>query len=312
MKCLICNSDTFKNLFSAKDYISKESFYLEQCNSCAAVRTKGIKSKEQLSKYYAKDYYGGRKSFADSFVNSIRVIKIRSYKKFTKSKKVLDIGCGEGTFLESMRRNGWKVKGTETSDEHIKTLQGKQISVCDERRGECNFSDKSFDLITAWHVLEHVIDPKEVLQRMHRFLSDEGSIIIEVPNFGSWQARFTKASWFHVDVPRHTQHFTKKQLGKLFSDTGFKIERVSYFEPFYDIFGFLQSGLNIFSKEQNLLFSIMGKKKTLNELLTNIGIRDILITIILTVPLGVLGAIQFFINMPFRSGAIITVYGKKR
>ena len=311
MKCLTCSSDTFIDLFSAKDYLSKETFYLERCDNCSMIRTRGIESEAQLSKYYSDNYYGDRKSFVDLFVNSIRVFKINNYKKFEGSKKVLDIGCGEGTFLLSMKKNNWEVSGTETSHDHIEALKKKRISVCDEAKGECNFSNKSFDLITLWHVLEHVINPKEVLIKANGLLKDKGRIIIEVPNFGSWQATFAKGSWFHIDVPRHVYHFTQSRLEKLLEETGFVVEKVSFFEPFYDIFGFIQSVLNKVSKEQNLLFSVVGRKKTLNELLTNTKVRDILSIVILIIPLGTLGVIQFFINLLFRKGAIMTVYGKK-
>jgi len=314
MKCAICKIDTFKNLFKFSDYLSGDIFYLEKCSNCGVVRTKDIESVDQLAHYYPEDYFGARKSYVDAFINNIRVKKITTLSNFSNihSKKILDIGCGTGDFLLSMKRKGWEIYGTEISQSRIEELQKKDIPVCDESKNECNYEENFFNIITAWHVLEHVIDPKNLLVKMHSFLKDDGKIIIEVPNFGSWQARSTRSFWFHIDAPRHIYHFTREGLRQLFNETGFEIEKISFYEPFYDIFGFVQSLLNTVSNEQNLLFSIINKKKHIKQFFSIALLRDTFLIIILTVPLIIIGIIQFSINILLKKGAIITVYGKKR
>ncbi len=114
-----------------------------------------------------------------------------------------------------------------------------------------------FDCVTFWHVLEHLDDPVEVLTRLRTYVKPRGVVLAAVPNFGSWQARFTGASWLHLDIPRHLYHFTRRSLVKMFKAAGFCVQGVSYGEIEYDVIGWSQSLLNLGFQDRNEFFKVV-------------------------------------------------------
>jgi SAM-dependent methyltransferase len=120
---------------------------------------------------------------------------------------------------------------------------------------ELNFPDNSFDVVVMWHVLEHVSDPRPTLAEVSRILRPGGMFLVAVPNFGSPEARLTKAGWFHLDSPRHLSHHTSASLSKILSEAGLSPVWVSSLAPEYDNFSFVQSLLNWLGLRPNLLYN---------------------------------------------------------
>ena len=121
--------------------------------------------------------------------------------------------------------------------------------------------------ITLWHVMEHVINPQEHLRRLRSMLSDDGILLLAVPDFGGLQARVFGRHWLHLDVPRHLYHFTRSGLEKLLETAGFHVVRISNQEIEYDWFGWMQSALNGVFKTPNILFdSLTGKSRRVSRL----------------------------------------------
>jgi SAM-dependent methyltransferase len=144
----------------------------------------------------------------------------------------LDIGCGDGAFLQSLKSRGWDVYGTETSAAACAIARTKGISVHEGELASADFPDRFFDVITLWHVLEHIPDPVAELDRIRRMLRDDGSLVIEVPNSDSPTLQFCGGQWYGLDVPRHLQHFSPSTLQHLLDSTGFLTKKCQSVHPF--------------------------------------------------------------------------------
>ena len=137
--------------------------------------------------------------------------------------KLLDIGCGVGDFLHIAEHNGWQCTGVEPSEE-AREIARQRI------KGDLLYSedlnhlpDQSFDLITMWHVLEHVDDLKWQVAQLQRLIKPNGRIVIAVPNYRSYDGRFYNAYWAAYDVPRHLNHFNRTVITKIFKTSGLSL-----------------------------------------------------------------------------------------
>lgn len=135
--------------------------------------------------------------------------------------RVLDVGCGNGDFLISLKRRGWGVYGTEFSATGCYLASAKGIAMHQGAVADARFPDNFFDVVTAWHVLEHQPDPTAELPELRRVLRDNGLLVIEVPNSDCPTFRLCGERWIQLDVPRHLQHFAPATLGRLLSEGGF-------------------------------------------------------------------------------------------
>src|SRR3989344_8061231 len=316
--CHLCNRYPLQYVFSATDYLTGENFELWLCPNCQAMATLPKLNDEELQKYYQGVYYGRRKSFIDQFINNERVWTIKKLiknKRFfadaqnDEQKTILDIGCGNGLFLNGLRKMGWKITGTELAPEnhvHPYVLP----FVCQKPINECVFTEESFDVITMWHTLEHFINPSFYLTEANRLLKKRGGLIIEVPNFKSWQFFLTGKYWFPLEVPRHRTHFSPKAIKTILEKSEFQIIRISYGNFFYDVFGFTQSVLNSICRQKNILFNILNGK--ISAHINGVqNVFDAIITIALTPPLSIIGIILFFIEIATKYGGTIRIYSKK-
>jgi SAM-dependent methyltransferase len=158
--------------------------------------------------------------------------------------RLLDVGAGKGHFLAAARGRGWDVVGVELSEasaRRARATYGLEMLVGDVLEIELA---GSFDVITLWHVLEHVADPGALLDRVRGLLAPGGRLVVSVPNNRSFQARLFGEHWFHIDEANHLFHFTPRSLAMLLLRRGFEPERVGYFYPEMEIIGWVQSALN--------------------------------------------------------------------
>lgn len=248
-KCPVCNHDRLKAYLSCTDYtVSRETFKVVQCGSCGFRFTNPRPEENEIGKYYQSEEYISHSDTSKGFVNKLYLM-VRNY---TISKKVklinrltgnpqpaannlLDIGCGTGEFLNACKENGWNVTGIEPSEVARKNAEQKYniIPLSPEKLFE--ISEKKFNVITLWHVLEHVHRLDTTIDRINKILSDEGVLIIAVPNCGSRDAKKYESHWAAWDLPRHLYHFTKKDIEALFKKFGFKLSEVlpMKFDSFY-------------------------------------------------------------------------------
>ena len=227
-KCPWCESEkTQIHLWLKDEFLSKEDFQIYECHNCGLLFTQPRPGKDKIGEYYKSDEYYSHQENKQGLIpriyESVKSINLKNKCRMaTKGKgsgRVLDIGCGVGDFLHSMEELGWQVEGIEPSEEAttIAKKRTKARVYTPEEIGQLN--DEHYDLITMWHVLEHVDDLKTEIKQLERLLKKGGRLVLALPNFRSYDAQYYKNYWAAYDVPRHLNHFCKKSIYKIFSNS---------------------------------------------------------------------------------------------
>ncbi len=231
------------NIFykKVKDYsVSKEIFDLHHNPEFDLLLTYPKPSIEKLSSYYESDDYishtDGKRSLFEKLYHFIKSIALKNKLKLINSQSqkgnLLDIGAGTGDFLLVAKKDGWQITGIEPGEKPRAIAIQKGVSFVNDL---ADLDDSSFDIITMWHVLEHVPDLEFQIKELKRLIKPEGTIIIAVPNFKSFDANYYGKFWAAFDVPRHLWHFSKTAIEKLFAVEKLKLVKVlpMKFDSFY-------------------------------------------------------------------------------
>lgn len=259
--CPICGERTIVALFRGRspEAIDGPEFLLGQCRACGLVRIDPQPSEEQLASAY-EDQYCGELARADGSVGVVARWGGRAFlqgrrrriERLRRGRRLLDVGCGTGDFLHIMHEAGWEVSGVEPNVEARRRvpspLRYRVVETIDHVTGG------PFDVITLWHVLEHMPSPGLDIEKLNALLSPGGVLFIAVPNFGSWEAAIAGSRWFHLDVPRHLYHFTPDTLCRLVERHGFRVNHINFFSWTYNVFGSWQTLLNLVVPEPNYLY----------------------------------------------------------
>ncbi|QLG45268.1 class I SAM-dependent methyltransferase [Costertonia aggregata] len=178
---------------------------------------------KNLSKYYESDTYishtDSRNTLTDKLYQTVKRYNIKKKIKLVTSidqdeKTLLDVGAGTGDFLLKAKMSGWQIAGVEPNAPARERASQKGIELHSDLS---EISNKQFDVITLWHVLEHLPDLDEQIQKLESLLKKEGRLVVAVPNFKSHDAEFYGTFWAAYDVPRHLWHFSKNAIQKLFA-----------------------------------------------------------------------------------------------
>lgn len=234
---------TFKEnntYIKVKDFsVSGEFFSLLQNEHSEILKTTPTPSLENLSKYYESDDYISHTDSKRSLFETYHLVKrnairnkVKLISKNSAKGNLLDIGAGTGDFLVEAKNSGWQTTGIEPNEKAKALAQKKGIDFVENLE---IISDNSFDVITMWHVLEHVPNLEYQLQQLKRICKPNGTIIIAVPNFKSFDAKHYKQFWAAYDVPRHLWHFSKRGIQKLFANYKIQLLEVKpmWFDSFY-------------------------------------------------------------------------------
>ncbi|MFM7217489.1 MAG: class I SAM-dependent methyltransferase [Bacteroidota bacterium] len=231
--CPVCSKSAFKPFITCKDYtVSSKSFDIQSCDTCGFLFTNPRPSKDEIGTYYQSvDYISHSNSSKGLFNKAYQLIRGRAIKQkleliqsFFPSKhslRLLDVGCGTGEFLNGAKKAGWEVAGVEPSPDAANQAKNNYSLPVYEEAWLENTAEK-FDVITLWHVLEHVHDLDVRLKQLNRLLDDKGLLVIAVPNYTSADANEFDACWAAWDVPRHLYHFSPESMKKLLGNYGFK------------------------------------------------------------------------------------------
>jgi 2-polyprenyl-3-methyl-5-hydroxy-6-metoxy-1,4-benzoquinol methylase len=243
--CPVCNAATISNVLQVKDYtVSGESFVIAECSSCSLCFTQGVPDAGSIARYYKSDDYISHTNTATGLINRIYhfvrnrtiVQKRKLIEKSTgiKTGQLLDIGSGTGAFLSEMKQHGWHATGLEP-DADARTVAQKvyNIELADTAQ-LYQLPTGHFDVITLWHVLEHVHDLSKYVEQIKTVLHPKGKMFIAVPNYTSMDAVVYKEYWAAYDVPRHLYHFSPRSMKLLMEKHGLKV--LQYKPMWYDSF----------------------------------------------------------------------------
>jgi 2-polyprenyl-3-methyl-5-hydroxy-6-metoxy-1,4-benzoquinol methylase len=252
--CPVCGAVSWRPLYlGVKDYLTDESFDVLICNDCHQGLTHPIPKADEVSRYYPSRYRGNRHGFTDRFRTLRRSADLARHFPRGFRGRLLDIGCGAGSFALHQQTLGWKVTATEVDAALVDQLRGRGLDV-HLASDSVGAIAGPFDAITCWHVLEHVEDVHKLLEWVHSLLKPDGVFQVGVPNFSSLQAGVFGKQWLHLDVPRHFYHFRADGLQRLLEQNGLETHTETTFVLEYDWFGAIQSTLNLLCTKPNLLF----------------------------------------------------------
>ena len=240
-KCPFCESENTKSYLKLKDYfLSQEDFEIVECLDCKLLFTTPRPDKSEIGKYYKSENYLShnehKKGLVPWIYNQVKKVNIRNKFSITAQNRtfkngdrtkphILDFGCGVGDFLHYAQQNGCEIMGCDLSED-ARLLSSEKLGKATATPEEIfALPDSTFDIITMWHVLEHIDDLKYQSEQLYRLLKDKGRLVVAVPNFMSYDAQYYKDKWAAYDVPRHLNHFHKESLQNIFKDK-FELENI--------------------------------------------------------------------------------------
>ncbi|GAB3227071.1 class I SAM-dependent methyltransferase [Algoriphagus aestuariicola] len=242
-KCPLCKSGLFLNYTEIIDHaVTKEIFVLCKCSNCQLLFTNPRPVQEKIGPYYDFPEYYSHEDKAKNITQWIYQ-KVRNYsitKKITSIEKMiptgslLDYGCGTGELLVAAKQRGWKIAGVEPNDKARKQasqkLNKKVKASIDELK-----KNSSFDVITLYHVLEHIHQLRKTVKKIVSHLKSDGYLLIAVPNHQSWDGKKYGQYWAGWDVPRHLYHFGQDSMKKFEEEFGVELKETQpmKFDSFY-------------------------------------------------------------------------------
>lgn len=255
--------------FYTRDSQSDECFAIVTCANCGLARTVFDQDWSALERYYGSAYYGegeeGKRFIKpmEWLVARFREGRVRRILHAYPDAPgtILDVGCGRGLILQSLRARGWDCHGTELSETLAQSLARKGIHIYTQSHlPDANLPPACFDVVTLWHSLEHLPYPAQTLAEIARILKPGGKLLLEVPNLASWQAKVGRGRWFHIDAPRHLYHFTPDLLHRMLTEQGFTVTTSTTLSFEHGPYGMLQTVLNLLTTQNNVLYSLLRRQ----------------------------------------------------
>ncbi len=243
--CPSCKSARINPVLKVRDYtVSQEEFGVWECGDCSLRFTQDIPSQDEIGRYYQSAAYVSHSDTKKGLINKlyhfVRNYTLRSKRNLIertsriKAGKLLDVGAGTGMFAKAMQDAGWKVTGLEPDETaRLNALnQGLQLHPADKL---FSLDPGCYDVITMWHVLEHVHDLHGYLNSFQKILKKGGTLFIAVPDYTSYDAAHYKQYWAAYDVPRHLYHFSPESMNRLMLQHGFVVKdyKPMWFDSFY-------------------------------------------------------------------------------
>ena len=201
-----------------------DAFRLVKCKRCGLIYVNPRPTKKEIGKYYPATYWSENIDPEKSHGYIYKLIL-----DGIKKGKVLDVGAGTGVLLSGFKRRGWEVQGVEMSPRAISFA--KRVFKINLRKGDLldiKLPENEFDLITLNHVLEHVYEPRQTLDKVAKLLKKGGTVMISCPNIDGLGAKLFRKKWYAIDVPRHLYQFNSSTIGRMLKGSGLKIRKVNY------------------------------------------------------------------------------------
>ncbi len=245
-QCPLCSSGNITEVLRAKDYtVSQEIFGIWHCNDCSGRFTQNVPIDDAIGAYYRSKDYISHSDTKKGFINRIYHF-VRNYTLQTKRKlaqkasglrkgSLLDVGAGTGAFVSTMQQAGWAVTGLEPDTvARENALNNHQLNL-QNPNSLFTLPAAGFNVITMWHVLEHVHQLHDYIETFSKILKNDGVLLIAVPNYTSYDAAVYKEHWAAYDVPRHLYHFSPQSMQQLMQKHGFIVKEYKpmWFDSFY-------------------------------------------------------------------------------
>lgn len=243
-ECPICGNNVLLPFLECKDnLVSHQTFAIQQCATCSFRLTNPRPGADTIGSYYQSDEYVSHNDKSGGLINTayrmVRNYTLRAKLKLvnklnSRPGRLLDIGCGTGAFLETCLLGGWEIMGIEP-DKNARAVTQKKLKIDIKPNLNTIGKEGVFDIITMWHVLEHVPNLNETIEQLTAHLSDEGVLVVAVPNSNSYDAEYFREYWAAYDVPRHLHHFTPSTIQHLFKKHRLKLidQKPMPFDAFY-------------------------------------------------------------------------------
>ena len=225
-------------------------FELRACAWCGLVRVTPRLSDDALERLYGEEFYFSTGwAYASLAARVIELIQSRRrlrVERHVRAGRLLDIGCGDGSFVHHMARHGWDATGIDFSPAALEYARrfhsgGRfELGSLEEYAGATG----RLDLVTMWQVLEHIGEPLPLLGRCRELLRPGGVFVASVPNLDGLSARLTGKRWWGLDVPRHLVHYTPETLRRVLEQSGFEVLFVHHRSLQYDPYALLHSALD--------------------------------------------------------------------
>lgn len=286
---------------SALDVSGGELFNYMSCQHCSVLVLQNPPALDgdvdySESGYYRKEHIRGGWLF-DAIIaiytaHRIRVARNAAANGSLDGKRILDIGCGKGRFLEQAQKLGAEVSGVEPTR---RSYDAARIRLGDAVRNTVMadnlFAAGYFDVVTMWHVFEHLSAPVSMLNICRRVLKPGGKLILAVPNCRGFIAMLGGPVWFNLDPPRHLVHYDVSSLTSLLRQAGFEVEEVNHHYPELTYMSVLQTLLNKLPVTNNFLFNYLKRNSGALPVNTGIYLKDLMLTWLAVV---VLAPVAFF------------------
>lgn len=260
-RCIFCDSADNSELYATEDIFGHQ-FMLRTCLNCRAVFLSPRPDAAMLAQAYDTSYYGEKdEKFShpaiEKVLDTFRTGRARRLASLLRpGAAVLDLGCGNGRFLKYLSRYGkFVLHGIElpgASAERARRVEGIRLKTGRLEAGD--FEKESLDAVSLFHVFEHLDEPDLVLDLIEKALKPGGVLMMSFPNIDSWQSRFYKGNWLHLDPPRHLFFFRPHDFVKMMTERGFQLKKTTWISLEQNPYGAVQSSLNCLLKRREVLF----------------------------------------------------------
>lgn len=314
--CGFCSSKKSFTLYKTFDIFGNQ-YSINQCQQCNAIFLAPRPTSQQLNQAYDASYYGEKEEkFASPMVEKIldyfRSGRARRVSRHVpQNGKVLDVGCGNGRFLKYLLQFGqFELYGTEMEGNSAKRASRiQEIKLKTGLLEPNDFPENYFDAVSLFHVFEHLTEPKETLNTIAKIVKPNGIAVFSFPNIASFQAKWFKGKWLHLDPPRHLFFFAPKDFVNLMTSHGFSLISQHHVSMEQNPFGMVQSLLNRLQKKREVLFeSLKGNKNYLKDY-SKLNLLFQKIFFVFTMPFFIVT--DFFAAIFGRSATIEFVFRKK-
>lgn len=220
-------------------------FSVMRCKSCGLMRTNPRPTVNSIYHYYPDSYGPYKVTVQETATQSKSKQRLKDVLKLNHVRlpsqlrpgRMLEIGCATGNYLQRMARMGWEVQGIEFSPSAAKVARSAGYSVYSGPLETAPAPEKTFDLVVAWMVLEHLHDPVWALHRLRQWTRRGGWLVVSVPNAGSWEFSVFGNKWYALQVPTHLSHFTPSTVRLVLQRTGWDVKRLLHHQSLSNLIG---------------------------------------------------------------------------